>query len=79
MSLRFIGKDPGSPDGGSPTIWVDDEDGSIVVQGWKIEDAGALAAVQSAGPIPDHETLLRLPSRMIPFLQEVCRARVDNR
>lgn len=79
MSLRFIGKDPGSPDGGSPTVWVDDKDGSIVIQGWKIEDAATLAAVQATGPIPDHETVLRLPSRMVPFLQEVCGAGVEGR
>jgi len=79
MSLRFIGKDSGSPDGGSPTVWVDDEDGSIVIQGWKIEDAAVLAAVQASGPVPSHETVLRLPSRMVPFLREVCGAGVNGR
>ena len=32
MALRFIGKDPESADGDSPTVWVDDADGSIVIQ-----------------------------------------------
>ncbi|GAB1641740.1 hypothetical protein KRMM14A1259_21630 [Krasilnikovia sp. MM14-A1259] len=59
--------------------WVDDEDGSIVVQGWKIDDAATLAAVQATGPIPDRETVLRLPSRAVPFLQEVCGAGSEDR
>jgi hypothetical protein len=40
MALRFIGKDPDSPNKGSPTVWVDEDDGSIVVQGWKISTLG---------------------------------------
>jgi hypothetical protein len=26
--------------------------------------------IQATGPIPDHETVLRLPARMAPFLKE---------
>lgn len=72
MALRFIGKDPDSPNNGSPTVWVDDEDGSIVIQGWKIEDGPTLATIEATGPVPSHETVLRLPRRMAPFLREVC-------
>ncbi|WP_433228128.1 hypothetical protein [Actinomadura formosensis] len=35
MALRFPGKDPDSKDGDSPSLWYDDADGSVVVQGWK--------------------------------------------
>ena len=31
MTLRFIGKDPDSPNNGSPTVWLDEADGSIVI------------------------------------------------
>jgi hypothetical protein len=72
MTLRFIGVDPNSLDGASPTVWVDEEDQSIVIQGWKIADEATLAQIRAAGPIPDHETVLRLPRRMAPFLREVC-------
>ena len=72
MALRFIGKDPGSPVNDSPTVWLDEDDGSIVLQGWKITDEATLAQVTAKGPVPDHETVLRLPSRMAPFLREVC-------
>jgi len=34
MALRYIGKDPGSHVGDSPTVWLDEDDGSFVLQGW---------------------------------------------
>jgi hypothetical protein len=71
MALRFVGVDPNTPDSGSPTIWVDEADGSIVIQGWRITDEATLAEIKAAGPIPDHETVLRIPRRMAPFLREV--------
>jgi hypothetical protein len=72
MALRFIGVDPDSPNNGSPTVWLDDEDESIVIQGWKVTDDDTLSQVTVTGPIPDHETVVRLPARMAPFLLEVC-------
>ena len=79
MSLRLIGKDPNSPNNGSPTVWLDEEDDSIVIQGWRIEDEATLAAIVAAGPVPHHEVVLRLPSRMAPFLLEVSRGDVGDR
>ncbi len=70
MTLRFVGKDPESPVNDSPTIWVDEDNGSFVLQGWKISDETTLAQIRANGPIPDHETVLRLPARMAPFLRE---------
>jgi len=72
MALRLIGVDPESPNNGSPTVWIDEEDDSIVIQGWKITDAPTLAGIHATAPTPDHETVLRLPRRMAPFLREVC-------
>lgn len=72
MALRFVGVDPDTPNNGSPTVWRDEEDGSIVIQGWKIIDEDAMAQIRATGPIPDHETVLRLPARMAPFLLEAC-------
>jgi hypothetical protein len=72
MSLRFIGVDPETPNTGSPTVWLDEADGSIVIQGWKIADASTLAEITARKAIPDHETVVRIPARMTPFLLEVC-------
>jgi hypothetical protein len=40
---------------------VDEADGSLVIQGWKITEEEKLAEIKETGPIPDHETVLRLP------------------
>ncbi len=72
MALRFIGADPDSPNNGSPTVWLDEEDQSIVIQSWKITDDGTISEITATRPIPDHETVVRLPARMAPFLLEVC-------
>jgi hypothetical protein len=67
-ALHFIGKDPGSPQGGSPTVWIDEEDGSIVVQGWRLDEA-TMDQVQATGAVPEHETVVRIPARMLPYLK----------
>lgn len=72
MALRFIGGDQDSPNNGSPTVWVDEADSSIVLQGWRVTDQAAMAQIEAAGPVPGHETVLRLPARMAPFLPEAC-------
>jgi hypothetical protein len=38
MSLRFIGIDGTSEHGGCPSVWVDDKDGSFVIQGIMVTD-----------------------------------------
>jgi hypothetical protein len=72
MALRFIGGDPDSPVDGSPRVWVEEGDGSFVLQGWVITDEATLSQIRAKGPIPDHETVLRLPARMAPFLRRAC-------
>jgi hypothetical protein len=66
-ALRFVGKDPDSPNNGSPTVWLDEENGDFVIQGWRL-DPDTLAQV---GDVPSHEVAVRLPARMAPFLREV--------
>lgn len=75
MVLRLIGKDPNSPNTNSPTVWVDDQDGSLVIQGWRIVDPAMMAAIEAAAPVPEHETVLRLPARMAPIIEEALRGR----
>ena len=72
MTLRFIGKDPDSPNNGSPTVWLDEGDGSIVIQGWKIADERTMSEITAAKPVPDHETVVRVPARMAAYLMEAC-------
>jgi hypothetical protein len=67
MALRLLGVDPDSPSGGSPTLYYDDDDDSYVIQGWKITDSVVLAQMS----IPEHETVIRFPRRMMQFFAEV--------
>jgi hypothetical protein len=64
--MRFLGVDPDSEHGSSPTIWEDGD--SYVIQGWRIADPGTLAEV---GDVPANETVLRIPKRMMRFFPEV--------
>jgi hypothetical protein len=66
MALRLLGKDPNSEHGSSPTVW--DAGDSYVIQRWRITDAATRAEV---GKIPTHETVLRIPKRMMAFFPEV--------
>ncbi|MEU3494024.1 hypothetical protein [Kitasatospora cineracea] len=71
MSLRFIAKDPNSPDGDSPTIWVDEKTSDLVIQGWKV-DAATEDECRTVGNIPDHETVVRVPARLAQAMREAC-------
>ena len=65
MALQFLGKDPESEYNGSPTLWDDGD--CYVIQGWRITDPGTLAEI---GTVPAHETVLRMPKRMMQFFKE---------
>jgi hypothetical protein len=64
--MIFLGKDPDSGANGSPTVWDDGE--SYVIQGWRITDEATLAEI---GEVPSHETVVRIPKRMMGFFPEV--------
>ena len=66
MPLRFLGKDPQSPINDSPTIY--DNGDTYVIQGWKIIDPSVLAEL---GDVPEHETIVEIPKRMMQFFPEV--------
>ncbi|MFG3021998.1 hypothetical protein ACGFZQ_26185 [Streptomyces sp. NPDC048254] len=79
MTLRFIGIDPNTGTGESPTVWVDDTTNELVIQGWKPDQAleaecAAFAVPGHAVGIPDHEAVVRIPARMVPVLREACDA-----
>jgi hypothetical protein len=77
MSLRFIGIDPHTGQGESPTVWVDESRGELVIQGWKpdAETAAECASFQAPGHaagIPETEQVVRVPARMVSILREAC-------
>ncbi|MFE2723541.1 hypothetical protein [Kitasatospora sp. NPDC059327] len=78
VTLRFLGIDPDTGTANSPTIWVDDQTGTIVLQGFTADDtmiAEALTAGHGPGHeniIPDHESVIHVPARMVPLLRKAC-------
>ncbi|NUR00392.1 MAG: hypothetical protein HOY79_28840 [Streptomyces sp.] len=67
MALHMLGKDPNSDNGDSPTVYYDDATGNYLLQGWKVLDADRLAQMR----IPEHETVIEFPKRMMQFFPEV--------
>ncbi|MFR9790985.1 hypothetical protein ACL07V_20385 [Streptomyces sp. MB22_4] len=67
MALHWLRKAPESPDNASPTVYLDDETGHYILQGWRVTDPGRLAQMDTR----DHETVIELPRRMMQFFPEV--------
>jgi hypothetical protein len=67
MTLQFLGKDPDSPNGGSPTLYFDADRDTYIFQGWKVTDAERLAHLD----LPADETVIEFPRRMMQFFPEV--------
>lgn len=66
MRARFLGKDPGSGEGDSPTLFATDRTDrkTYIAQGWKVTDPQVLADV---GPVPDYETLIEIPEEVLKY------------
>lgn len=67
MTLHKLGKDPESPEGKSPTVYYDDATDNYLLQGWKVLDDDRLGQMD----IPEHETVIEFPKRMMQFFPEV--------
>jgi hypothetical protein len=79
VHLQFIGIDPNTGDGESPTVWVDQEKKELVLQGWKPDPeleatCAAFEVPGHAKGIPDHEAVIRIPARMVDMIREACDA-----
>lgn len=72
MALRFIGIDGTSEHGGCPSVWVDDRDGSFVIQGVVVTDQTELDHVAARSPLAPNEMIVRLPAHMRGHLLEAC-------
>ena len=71
MAIHFVGKDPDSPNGGCPAVFVD-ENGDLLFQGLTVTDGDVLSFVDSMSNIQPGETVVRLPPRMRAIIQEAC-------
>lgn len=67
MALEFLGGDPESDDGGSPTVWRDSKTGDYILRGWIIGSE----TLAETGENPPGEVTIRFPQRMMQFFPEV--------
>lgn len=73
MGLRFLGVDPESPVDESPTFWLDETNGDLIIQSHEADEETHVEC--AANPAPNHtpglpagERLIRVPARMLRFL-----------
>ena len=68
MHVEFLGKDPNSFGGNSPTLFRTDRTDrrTYVAQGWVVTDPQVLAEI---GPVPEGEALIEIPEDVLKFYQ----------
>ncbi|MEV5940312.1 hypothetical protein [Streptomyces sp. NPDC051994] len=79
MALRFIGIDPNTGTGESPTVWVDDKTRDVIIQSWKADpeleaECAAFEVPGHAVGIPESEAVVRIPAHMAAILRKACDA-----
>ncbi len=76
MRLRFLGIIPNTPVDDSPTIWLDEDTGDLLIQSYKAteEDVKACQEIGSipghSTDVPSHETIVRLPAVMLKYIPQ---------
>lgn len=66
MRAHFLGVDPDSQEGQSPTLFATDRSDrrTYIAQGWVVTDTQALADI---GPIPAGEAIIEIPEDVLKF------------
>jgi hypothetical protein len=64
MTLTLITIDPETDSDHCPAVFVEEETGDLLFQGWTVADSATLAEVSRRSPIADNESVVRLPMRM---------------
>lgn len=74
MTLKFLGIIPNTPTDESPTMWLHEETGDLLIQSYKATEE-EVRACQEVGSIPghstdvpEHETIIRLPAVMLKYI-----------
>lgn len=64
VRAQFLGKDPNSQEGQSPTLFTTDRSDrkTYIVQGWVVTDPQVLADV---GPVPAGEAIIEIPEDVL--------------
>ncbi|MFI6683804.1 hypothetical protein [Streptomyces sp. NPDC050485] len=74
MSFRFLGIIPNTGKDDSPTMWLHEETGDLLIQSYKateeeVKKCQEIGSIPGHGTdVPDHETIIRLPKVMIQYI-----------
>ena len=70
MALEFLAIDPDTDTDHCPAVFVEEETGDLLFQGWTVTDPATLAEVDGHSRIADEESVVRLPARMRAIILE---------
>lgn len=70
MGIRFVGIDPATGGNNCPAVFLDDETGDLLFQGWTVTDPAELAEMAAHSPLAADETVVRVPARMSAIIRE---------
>jgi hypothetical protein len=70
MALIFIAIDPDTDTDHCPAVFVEEETGDLLFQGWTVTDPSTLAEVDGRSRIADDESVVRIPARMRAIILE---------
>jgi hypothetical protein len=70
MALKFLAIDPETNGDNCPAVFLEEETGDLLFQGWTVSDPTTLAESSQHSPIADNESLVRLPARMRKIIME---------
>jgi hypothetical protein len=70
MALLFIAIDPETDSDHCPAVFVEEETGDLLFQGWTVIAAATLAEIGRHSPVADNESVVRLPARMRAIILE---------
>jgi hypothetical protein len=70
MPLRFLAIDPDTNGENCPALFLEEETGDLLFQGWTVTNPQTLAESGTHSPLADNESLVRLPARMRNIIME---------
>jgi hypothetical protein len=70
MVLKFIAIDPDTNGDHCPAVFIEEETGDLLVQGWTVTNPATLEEVDGHSRIADDESVVRLPARMRAIILE---------
>ena len=70
MALRFLAIDPDTNGENCPALFLEEETGDLLFQGWTVTDSRVLAESCTHSPLSDNESLVRLAARMRDVILE---------